>query len=153
MQSSEDEKWMREALMEAAEAEASGDVPVGAVVVLAGRVVGRGRNRRVVNQDPLAHAEVEALRDAAATVRSWRFDEASLYVTLEPCPMCAGAIVQSRVGSLIVGALDARFGAVRSVFQVCDDPRTTHRVRVRSGILADECAGILSEFFKPRRSQ
>ena len=146
-----DLKYMREALLEAAAAGAAGDVPVGAVVVLGDRIVGRGRNERELHGDPLAHAEIVALRAAAAELGHWRLDEAELYVTLEPCPMCAGAIVQSRLRSLTYGTPDARGGAARSLFRICDDPRTHHRVHVRDGILADESARLLTEFFRAKR--
>jgi tRNA(adenine34) deaminase len=146
-----DLKYMREALREAEAAGAAGDVPVGAVVVLGDRIVGRGRNERELTGDPLAHAEIVALRAAAAELGHWRLDEAELFVTLEPCPMCAGAIVQSRLRSLTYGTPDARGGAARSLFRICDDPRTHHRVHVRNGILAEESASLLTEFFRAKR--
>lgn len=146
-----DLKYMREALREAEAAGAAGDVPVGAIVVLGDRIVGRGRNERELTGDPLAHAEIVALRAAAAELGHWRLDEAELFVTLEPCPMCAGAIVQSRLRSLTYGTPDARGGAARSLFRVCDDPRTHHRVHVRNGILAEESASLLTEFFRAKR--
>ena len=146
-----DLKYMREALREAEAAGAAGDVPVGAVVVLGDRIVGRGRNERELTGDPLAHAEIVALRAAAAELGHWRLDEAELFVTLEPCPMCAGAIVQSRLRSLTFGTPDARGGAARSLFRICDDPRTHHRVHVRNGILAEESARLLTEFFRAKR--
>jgi tRNA(adenine34) deaminase len=146
-----DLKYMREALREAEAAGAAGDVPVGAIVVLGDRIVGRGRNERELTGDPLAHAEIVALRAAAAELGHWRLDEAELFVTLEPCPMCAGAIVQSRLRSLTYGTPDARGGAARSLFRICDDPRTHHRVHVRNGILAEESARLLTEFFRAKR--
>lgn len=146
-----DLKYMREALLEAEAAGAAGDVPVGAIVVLGDRIVGRGRNERERTGDPLAHAEIVALRAAAAELGHWRLDEAELFVTLEPCPMCAGAIVQSRLRSLTYGTPDARGGAARSLFRICDDPRTHHRVHVRNGILAEESASLLTEFFRAKR--
>jgi tRNA(adenine34) deaminase len=146
-----DLKYMREALREAEAAGAAGDVPVGAIVVLGDRIVGRGRNERELTGDPLAHAEIVALRAAAAELGHWRLDEAELFVTLEPCPMCAGAIVQSRLRSLTYGTPDARGGAARSLFRICDDPRTHHRVHVRNGILAEESASLLTEFFRAKR--
>ncbi len=147
-----DLKYMREALKEAEAAGEAGDVPVGAVVVLGDRIVGRGRNERELTGDPLAHAEIVALRAAAAELGHWRLDEAELFVTLEPCPMCAGAIVQSRLRSLTYGTPDARGGAARSLFRICDDPRTHHRVHVRNGILAEESASLLTEFFRSKRN-
>jgi tRNA(adenine34) deaminase len=146
-----DLKYMREALLEAEAAGAAGDVPVGAIIVLGDRIVGRGRNERELTGDPLAHAEIVALRAAAAELGHWRLDEAELFVTLEPCPMCAGAIVQSRLRSLTYGTPDARGGAARSLFRICDDPRTHHRVHVRNGILAEESASLLTEFFRAKR--
>ena len=142
---------MEAALHEAHAAADEGDVPVGAVVVAEGRIVGRGRNRREQDGDPLAHAEVVALRDAAAALGTWRLDGATLYVTLEPCPMCAGAIVQARVGRIVYGAADPKGGGVRSLYQICDDPRAYHRVSVRDGVLAEPCAEALRTFFAERR--
>ena len=143
---------MREALAEAARAGARGEVPVGAVVVDAqGQVIGRGHNTREVDADPLAHAEVVALRAAAAHTGSWRLDDCTLVVTLEPCAMCAGAVVQSRIARLVFGAHDAKAGAVGSLWDVVRDPRVPHRVEVVSGVSADECAGLLTEFFADRR--
>ena len=148
----DDEHWMRAALTEAREAKCHDDVPVGAVVVLDREIVGRGHNRRVVDKDPMAHAEVLALRSAAETLGSWRLDACTLYVTLEPCPMCAGAIVQSRVRRVVYGADDAKAGAVRSLYQLCDDKRLPHRTQVSAGVLADEAATLLRRFFADARS-
>ncbi len=144
--------FMDEALREAALAEAAGDVPVGAIIVFDGEIVGRGHNRRVVNNDPLAHAEVEALRDAAATLQNWRLDGATMYVTLEPCPMCAGALVQARMGRLVYGTADIRGGGVRSFYQICDDRRANHRIDVVAGVRAEACAKVLSSFFERVRA-
>lgn len=149
----DDEHWMAEALSEADVAARHGDVPVGAVVVYDGRVIGRGHNRRVVDDDPLAHAEVLALRDAAQTLGSWRLDGATLYVTLEPCPMCAGALVQARVATLVYGTDDVRGGAVRSLYQVCDDRRQTHRMTIRHGVAQRACAERLRSFFQATRQK
>ena len=143
--------FMDEALREASLAEAAGDVPVGALVVLNDVIVGRGHNRRVVNNDPLAHAEVEALRDAAKTLDNWRLDGATMYVTLEPCPMCAGALVQARIGRLVYGTADVRGGGVRSFYQICDDRRANHRIDVVTGVRAQACARTLSAFFEKVR--
>jgi tRNA(adenine34) deaminase len=142
---------MDEALAEARAAQQAGDVPVGAVVVLDDTIVGRGRNRREIDGDPMAHAEVEALRDAAANLGRWRLDDATLYVTLEPCPMCAGALVQARLARLVYGADDPKAGAVRSLFQICEDPRLPHRLKVTAGVRNAECASVLREFFTARR--
>ena len=145
------ESWMREALSLARTAMELGEVPVGAVLVVHDDIVGRGYNRRRIDNDPLAHAEVLALRNAAQTLGNWRFDDATLVVTLEPCVMCAGSIVQSRVKQVVYGASDSRAGAARSLYQVLDDPRMYHRAVVISGVLQDECASLLSEFFRSMR--
>ncbi|MDX8153597.1 tRNA adenosine(34) deaminase TadA [Patulibacter brassicae] len=148
----DDARWMREAIAEAHAAEAHGDVPIGAVVVADdGRVLGRGHNRRELDADPTAHAEVLALREAAAAVGSWRVLDATLYVTLEPCAMCAGAIVLSRVPRVVYGCTDPKAGACGSVLDVTAEPRLNHRPAVVGGVLADECAGLLRDFFAARR--
>jgi tRNA(adenine34) deaminase len=140
------------ALAEAAQAPAGGDVPVGAVVLDAtGQVVGRGRNRREADGDPLAHAEVVALRDAAAALGGWRLDDCTLVVTLEPCTMCAGAVLASKVGRLMFGAWDEKAGAVGSVLDVIRDRRPATGVEVVAGIRAEECAAVLRAFFLERR--
>ena len=147
-----DEVAMRLALQQAALAAAWGDVPVGAVVLGPdGAVLGAGCNRREVDHDPLAHAEVVALRDAALSARGWRLADCTLVVTLEPCTMCAGAVLEARVGRLVFGAWDAKAGAVGSVLDVLRDRRTGARVEVVAGVLADECATVLSAFFASRR--
>jgi tRNA(adenine34) deaminase len=140
------------ALEEAALAPATGDVPVGAVVLDAtGRVIGRGHNLREATGDPLAHAEVVALRDAAAAVGSWRLDGCTLAVTLEPCTMCAGAVLAARVERLVFGAWDEKAGAVGSVLDVLRDRRPATGVEVVAGVRAEECAALLTAFFAPRR--
>lgn len=140
------------ALEEAALAPATGDVPVGAVVLDAdGRVIGRGHNLREATGDPLAHAEVVALRDAAAALGSWRLDGCTLAVTLEPCTMCAGAVLAARVERLVFGAWDEKAGAVGSVLDVLRDRRPATGVEVVAGIRAEECAALLTAFFAPRR--
>ena len=146
------EAMMLEALDEARLAVAHDDVPVGAVVVDAERrIVGRGRNRREVDGDPTAHAEVVAIREAAAAMGTWRLDGCTLYVTLEPCTMCAGAIVQSRIATLVYGADDAKAGAVVSLFDTVRDPRLPHTPTVVRGVLAQESAALLRSFFTDRR--
>jgi tRNA(adenine34) deaminase len=145
-----DEAWMTHALEEARAAAAQGDVPVGAIVVLDGVVVGRGRNRREFDRDPTAHAEVVALRDAAQTIGHWRI-AATLIVTQEPCPMCAGALVNARIKRLVFGCLNPKAGAVQSLFQITTDPRLNHRMEVRGEVRALECAGLLSQFFAELR--
>jgi tRNA(adenine34) deaminase len=148
-----DEGWMRLALEEARAALGHGDVPVGAALVGAdGALLGRGRNRREQRADPTAHAELEALRAGAATLKGWRLDGTTLVVTLEPCAMCAGAMVQARVARLVFGSDDPKAGAVTSLWDLVRDPRLPHRLEVRRGVLADECAALLSSFFRQRRS-
>jgi tRNA(adenine34) deaminase len=146
------ETSMREALAEARLAVAHDDVPVGAVVVDPdGRIIGRGHNRREVDGDPVAHAEVVAIRDAAASLGTWRLDGCTLVVTLEPCTMCAGALVQARVATLVFGADDAKAGAVVSLFDAVRDPRLPHTPAVVRGVLAEESASLLRAFFADRR--
>src|SRR5437763_3712925 len=142
---------MRLALREAARAPEHDDIPVGAVVVSDGEVIGSGHNEREVRADPTAHAELIALRDAARRLGSWRVLDSVLYVTLEPCAMCAGAIVLARVPRLVFGALDPKAGAAGSVFNVLDEPRLNHRPQVDGGLLALECAALLTDFFATRR--
>lgn len=144
--------WMDEALVEARAAEAHDDVPVGALVVRDGEVVARAHNERERRQDPTAHAEVLALRAAAEHVGSWRLDRCTLYVTLEPCAMCAGALVLARVPTLVYGATDPKAGAVGSLFDLARDERLNHRARVVHGVRADECGDVLKRFFHRRRA-
>lgn len=146
-----DEYFMRLALREAARALEHDDVPVGAVIVRDGEVIGSGHNEREVRGDPTAHAEMIALRDAARSVRSWRILDAVMYVTLEPCAMCAGAIVLARLPRLVFGAPDPKAGAAGSVLDVLAEPRLNHRPRVERGLLASECAELLRSFFASRR--
>jgi tRNA(adenine34) deaminase len=141
------EAFMREALREADKARARGEVPVGAVAVLDGVVIGRGHNLRETARDPSAHAELTAMRAAAAYLGRWRLVGVEIYVTLEPCPMCAGALVNARVERLVYGADDPKAGAVRTLYQLVSDARLNHRVEVVSGVLADDCAAQLREFF------
>ena len=146
-----DEDFLREALELAREAERGGEVPVGAVVVLDGRIVGRGRNSPISRNDPTAHAEILALREAAAAVGNYRLEAASMYATLEPCVMCAGALVAARVSRLVFGARDLRFGGVRSKFRLADSDVLNHRVQIVEGVLGAECAELLQRFFDARR--
>ena len=148
-----DEKWMREAIAEAERASASGDVPVGAIIVdeTGERVLGRGRNRREADADPTAHAEVVAVRESARALGRWRLDGCALYVTQEPCPMCAGAIVNARLARLIYGCDNPKAGAIRTLFRIADDARLNHRAQVSGGVLADECARLLTDFFSRLR--
>ena len=147
-----DDDAMGLALEEAASAPAHGDVPVGAVVIAGdGAVVARRHNERELTGDPTAHAELLAIRDAAHAAASWRLEEATVVVTLEPCPMCAGALVAARVGRLVFGAADPKAGATGSLYNLCADPRLNHEVRVRHGVRAEEGAALLSAFFAERR--
>lgn len=148
----EDARWMAQALEEARRAESDGEVPVGAVVVLDGRVIGRGRNRVIASSDPTAHAEILALREAAAAVGNYRLTGAALYATLEPCSMCCGAAVNARVARVIYGAADPKAGAAQSLYRLLEDARLNHRAAVSAGVLGEECGAILSEFFQKRRS-
>ena len=149
----DDAYWMHKALDEAQKAASIREVPVGAIVVCDGVIVGRGHNLRESHRDPTAHAEMVAIRAAASSLDRWRLSDCTLYVTLEPCPMCAGAIVNSRIERLVFGARDPRAGAVRSVYQICDDPRLNHRSQITSGIEANACSDILSAFFASRRAE
>ncbi len=143
---------MQQALLLAKDAAENNDVPVGAVVVnQSGEVIGRGKNERKKNNDPLAHAELIAIRDAANNLNSWRFDDATLVVTLEPCAMCAGAIAQSRFARVVFGAFDEKAGAAGSVWDLIRDPRLPNKIEVISGLLADESAQLLKDFFIKRR--
>ena len=144
---------MARALAEAEAAHREAEVPVGAVVVCGGSVIGQGHNRREALAEPTSHAEILAIRQAARVRGSWRLDDCTLYVTLEPCVMCAGAIVQARVGRLVFGCLDPKGGAVRSLYRICDDPRLNHRVAVTEGVLAERCGAILKRFFATLRKR
>ena len=142
---------MRAALAEAAQAVAHGDVPVGAVAIVNGRVLSARHNERELRLDPTAHAEILALQDAAAALGTWRLGDVTLVVTLEPCAMCAGALVAARVGRLVFGAVDPKAGACGSLYQLCADPRLNHELPVTGGVLAAQCGAMLEEFFAGRR--
>jgi tRNA(adenine34) deaminase len=148
-----DATWMAEALVEARKAAAEGEVPIGAVVVYDGRVIGRGRNAREARRDPTAHAEMLALQEAARSLDRWRLTGATVYATLEPCPMCAGALVNARVDRLVYAVPDPKAGAAGTLFDVPRDPRLNHRVEVVSGVMAAECGELLSSFFRSRRAK
>jgi tRNA(adenine34) deaminase len=150
--SQSDELWMEEALREAQRALVSGEVPVGAVVVYDGRVVGRGSNCPIGSNDPTAHAEILALREAGQNVGNYRLVDCDLYVTIEPCAMCAGAITHARLRRLIYGAEDSKAGAVHSVIQVLNHSKLNHKVEVTSGVLAARCMELLQAFFRQRRN-
>jgi len=142
---------MEEALRAAQRALEAGEVPVGAVVVREGRIIGRGWNRNIGDSDPTAHAEIVALREAAAALGNHRLEDCDLFATIEPCSMCAGAVVHARIKRLVYGADDPKAGAVQSVMQVLNHPQLNHQVEVRSGVLAGRCAELLQTFFKNRR--
>jgi tRNA(adenine34) deaminase len=145
-----DEHWMSIALEEARAAAVAGDVPVGAVIVVDGRIVARGRNRREVDRDPTAHAEIVALREAAQVIGHWRV-EGTLIVTQEPCPMCAGALVNARIARLVFGCSNPKAGAVTTLYQIVTDPRLNHRIAVTGGVRAAECTAVLQQFFAELR--
>jgi len=147
----QDAHWMRAALALAEEAWRRGEVPVGAVVVADGKIVGRGFNAPIEGHDPTAHAEIAALRDGAHALGNYRLPDCELYVTLEPCPMCAGAIMQARLRRLVFGAADPKTGACGSVVDLFADPRLNHQTAVEGGVLADECGALLRRFFAERR--
>ncbi len=144
--------FMREALVLAGQAAESGEVPVGAVVVVSGEIVGRGANSPVARSDPTAHAEILALREAGQKLGNYRLEGATLYVTLEPCVMCAGALVAARIQTLVFGTRDLRFGGVRSKFSVADSEILNHRVEIVEGVLATDCVALLQQFFQARRA-
>jgi tRNA(adenine34) deaminase len=150
------QRWMQESLDLARQAAAMGEIPVGAVIVHhpegeEPRVIARGFNRREVDSDPSAHAEIVAMRQAGGVLGSWRLLDCTLYVTLEPCPMCAGAMVQARLPRLVYACTDPKAGAVQTLYQLCTDPRLNHRVEVISGVRAEEAAGLLRNFFAEKR--
>lgn len=150
----DDESLMQEAITQARAALALDEVPIGCVVahLSSGTIIGRGHNRRELDRDPTAHAEILALRHAARTLGDWRLSDCVLAVTVEPCPMCAGAIVNARIDRLIYGCADPKAGAVRTLLRICDDPRLNHRTAVVSGILAEPCAQLLRDFFASQRA-
>lgn len=143
--------FMEQALIEAKKALAIKEVPIGAVVVRNGEIIGRGFNQRETLQDPTAHAEIIAIRAAAIRLNSWRLTNTTLYVTLEPCPMCAGAIVNSRVETLVYGALDPKAGAVSSLMKLVEDERLNHQVKVIAGVAQEQCSRLLQDFFRELR--
>lgn len=145
------EYWMREAIAEARKAEALGEVPIGAVVVRHGEIIGRGYNLRETTMDSTAHAEMVAIREASTALNSWRLLDCRLYVTLEPCPMCAGAMVQSRVPLTVYGTTDPKAGCAGTLMNLLEEPRFNHRTEVIQGILQEECAELLTSFFRRLR--
>lgn len=153
MSSTNDESMMRLALEQARLAAGAGEVPVGAVIIKDGEVIGLGHNRNLLDNDPTAHAEIVALRQAAARVGNHRLPGCEIFVTIEPCAMCAGALVHARLARLIFGADDSKAGAVSSVMQVLNHPRLNHQMEVTSGVLAEDCSRMLKEFFQSRRER
>lgn len=147
----DDEKWMRRALALARQAAEAGEVPVGAVIVVDDTVIGEGWNRPIALHDPTAHAEIQAIRQAAAQTGNYRLENATLYATLEPCAMCAGALVNARIARLVFGGRDLRFGGVRSKFRIADSELLNHRVQVVEGVMAADCVALLEQFFRARR--
>jgi tRNA(adenine34) deaminase len=152
MFSERDQFWMQRALELAQQAVVAGEVPVGAIIVLNNEIIGEGSNSPIKHHDPTAHAEIIAMRDAAQHIENYRLVDATLYVTLEPCLMCAGAMVHARIARLVYGATDAKAGAVQSQCQVLNFPYLNHRVTVSGGLLADQCGELLTQFFKARRN-
>ena len=152
-QSEQDERWMRHAMALAARAEGIGEIPVGAVLVLGDEVVGEGWNRSISAHDACAHAEIMAIRAAGITLENYRLLDTTLYVTLEPCCMCAGALIHSRVRRVVYGARDLKTGAAGSVFEILQDPRHNHSVELTGGVLAEACSAQLSDFFRRRRAE
>ena len=151
MERPEDQVWMMEALAEARRAAGIGEVPIGAVVVREDELVGRGHNRREIDRDPLAHAELLAIREAASRLEGWRLEGCTMYVTLEPCAMCAGALVNSRVARLVYGAADPKAGYCGTLGNLVQDPRLNHRLEMTAGVLAGDSAELLREFFASLR--
>ena len=147
-----DEQLMELALQQARIAGQLGDVPIGAVIAQGDRVLASAHNRRIIDRDPTAHAEMLAIRKAAAELGDWRLSGCTLAVTLEPCCMCAGAIVLARINRLVYGAADPKAGAVASLYQLCSDPRLNHRVEINAGLQAEQCGAILTEFFRAQRA-
>lgn len=147
--------WMREAIAEAGKALELDEVPIGCVIVHdpSQRIIGRGHNRRQIDRDPTAHAEIIALKQAAGQLNDWRLNDCTLVVTLEPCPMCAGAIINARIPRLVYGCDDPKAGAVKTLYQLCADSRLNHRVEVASGVLAEACAELLRGFFRDQRAK
>jgi len=148
-----DEKYMKVAIEQAGIAEENGDVPIGAVIVYKEQIIGKAYNQRELLKDPTAHAEIIALTQAAAALENWRLNGCTMYVTLEPCPMCAGALVLARMDRLVYGCDDPKTGAVKSLYNIVQDERLNHRLEVTSGVLADECTQLLQRFFQNRRGK
>jgi tRNA(adenine34) deaminase len=150
---STDEQYVQKAIDQAKIAQDNGDVPIGAVIVYKNQIIGKAYNQREQLKDPTAHAEIIALTQAAAALQSWRLAGCTMYVTLEPCPMCAGALVLARIDRLVYGCDDPKTGACKSLYNIVQDERLNHRLEVTTGVLADECSKLLQDFFQHRRSE
>jgi tRNA(adenine34) deaminase len=153
MERPDDRLWMREALVEARRAAEIGEVPIGAVIVLQGEIIGRGHNRREIDRDPLAHAEILAIRQAAGRIGGWRLSGCTMFVTLEPCAMCAGALVNSRIDRLVYGAADPKAGYCATLGNLVQDARLNHRLEVTAGVMGEESAALLRAFFAALRKK
>ena len=153
IEAKQDERYMQAAIDAAGIAEENADVPIGAVVVYKGRIIGRAYNQREQLKDPTAHAEIIALTQAAAFLESWRLNDCTMYVTLEPCPMCAGALVLGRLDRLVYGCDDPKAGACGSLYNIVQDERLNHRLEITAGVLANECTALLSSFFQQKRNK
>jgi tRNA(adenine34) deaminase len=151
-QNEADQEFIREALAEAGEAARIGEVPIGAIIVYEGKIIARAHNLKETTGDPTAHAEILALRTAAQFKQGWRLSGATLYTTLEPCPMCAGAMIMARIGRLVFGAKDPKAGSAGTLMNIVQDERLNHKVEITAGVLATECGNILKEFFRERRN-
>ncbi|MCR5527113.1 MAG: tRNA adenosine(34) deaminase TadA [Lachnospiraceae bacterium] len=148
-----EEKFMKQAITQARKASRIGEVPIGCVIVYDGKVIGRGYNRRKTDHSTLAHAEIAAIKKATKVMGDWRLEGCTMYVTLEPCPMCAGAIVQARMDKCVIGTMSPKSGCAGSILNLLDEPRFNHQVEVESGVLGEECAALLTEFFKELRGK
>lgn len=148
---SEDEKYMKEALKQAGKAYALGEVPIGCVIVHEGKIIGRGYNRRNTDHTTLAHAEIRAIKKACRKLGDWRLEECTMYVTLEPCPMCAGAIVQARITRVVAGSMNPKAGCAGSIYHLLNEPRFNHQAQFMHGVLEDECTRLLQKFFQELR--
>ena len=150
---SDDEKFMRQALTQARKAFRLGEVPIGCVIVYEGKVISRGYNRRKTDKNTLAHAEISAIKKASKFIGDWRLEGCTMYVTLEPCPMCAGAALQARIDRCVIGAMSPKSGCAGSILNLFDEPRFNHQLKVTSGVMQDECADILKDFFSQLRGR
>ena len=149
----QEEKYMREAIRQARKAEALREVPIGCIIVFDGKIIGRGYNRRTVDKNVLAHAELTAIRKACKKIGDWRLEGCTLYVTLEPCPMCAGAIVQARIPRVVIGCMNPKAGCAGSVLDLFHEPGFNHQVEMETGLLGEECSQLLKKFFKELREE